>query len=79
VRSLGPDPEECDKGAANSNTQRDGCRTSCRKAHCGDGVKDTGEECDGESGCASPNELCWPGCKCFPGTPPPPLHGDAGR
>ncbi len=71
--------EECDKGDANSDTKPDGCRTNCRKAYCRDGVKDKTEECDGLSGCASPHELCWPDCECRPGTPPPSLHGDAGR
>jgi cysteine-rich repeat protein len=38
--------EECDHGAANSNTRPDSCRTYCRWARCGDRVKDTGENCD---------------------------------
>ena len=38
--------EECDDGAANSDSAPDACRTDCRSAHCGDGVTDTGEECD---------------------------------
>lgn len=39
--------EECDDGAANSDTDPDACRTTCLHAHCGDGVADTGETCDG--------------------------------
>lgn len=33
-------------GAANSDTTPDACRSSCRKAACGDGVRDRGEGCD---------------------------------
>ena len=35
--------EDCDNGSANSDTLPDACRTDCSRAHCGDGVKDTGE------------------------------------
>ena len=35
--------EECDDGAANSDTDPDACRTDCRHARCGDGVVDTAE------------------------------------
>ncbi len=39
--------EECDDGtAANSNTTPDACRTNCVLPSCGDGVTDTGEDCD---------------------------------
>jgi cysteine-rich repeat protein len=38
--------ETCDDGEANSNTEPDACRTSCREAACGDGVVDSGEACD---------------------------------
>ena len=38
--------EPCDDGAANSDIVADACRTSCRPAHCGDGVVDAGETCD---------------------------------
>ncbi len=38
--------ERCDDGAANSDTTPDACRTDCRPPHCGDGVTDTGEQCD---------------------------------
>jgi len=50
--------EECDDGAANSDSAADACRTACRFAYCGDGVVDTGEMCDdgnttGGDGCAA--------------------------
>ncbi|MFH0851567.1 MAG: DUF4215 domain-containing protein [Candidatus Peregrinibacteria bacterium] len=38
--------EECDNGVNNSSNRVDSCRTNCKKASCGDGVKDTGEQCD---------------------------------
>lgn len=38
--------EQCDDGAANSDTAADACRTDCRTATCGDGVLDAAEECD---------------------------------
>ena len=38
--------EQCDDGAANSDTTADACRTTCRVASCGDGTVDSGEECD---------------------------------
>ncbi len=38
--------EQCDNGAANSNTTPNACRTNCTKPSCGDGVVDTGEQCD---------------------------------
>ncbi|MBN1772853.1 MAG: hypothetical protein JXB32_16400 [Deltaproteobacteria bacterium] len=38
--------EECDDGAANSDTAPDACRTACIRAHCGDGVVDSRETCD---------------------------------
>jgi hypothetical protein len=38
--------EQCDNGAANSDSAPDACRTSCLSAKCGDGVVDTGEQCD---------------------------------
>jgi MYXO-CTERM domain-containing protein len=41
--------EQCDNGAANSDTAPDACRTNCMNAHCGDGVVDTGEACDNGS------------------------------
>jgi cysteine-rich repeat protein len=59
--------EECDDGAANSDTTPDACRTDCLNASCGDGVIDTGERCDegadngGESGCSTE-------CECEAGS-----------
>jgi len=38
--------ETCDEGPANSDSEPDACRTSCRVATCGDGVVDSGEVCD---------------------------------
>ncbi|MCC6996825.1 MAG: DUF4215 domain-containing protein [Deltaproteobacteria bacterium] len=42
--------EECDSGAANSNTAANACRLDCKAPKCGDGVRDTGsplnETCD---------------------------------
>jgi cysteine-rich repeat protein len=38
--------EQCDEGAANSDSAPDACRTSCRLAYCGDFAIDTGEACD---------------------------------
>lgn len=38
--------EQCDNGAANSDTQPDACRSDCTQAACGDAVVDSGEECD---------------------------------
>ena len=58
--------EECDDGAANSDTQSDACRTDCRTAHCGDEVVDTGEDCDGTSNAACP--LACESCTCLTGT-----------
>jgi MYXO-CTERM domain-containing protein len=40
------DGEECDDGAANSDTAADACRTTCVHAYCGDGVEDSAEACD---------------------------------
>jgi cysteine-rich repeat protein len=44
-RALDGD-EECDDGAANSDTRPDACRSDCRAARCGDGVVDADDECD---------------------------------
>lgn len=38
--------EECDEGAANSDTEANACRTTCAAPACGDGVADDGEGCD---------------------------------
>src|SRR5262249_52811706 len=37
--------EECDDGAANGSAP-DACRADCRRARCGDGVRDAAEGCD---------------------------------
>ena len=55
--------EACDDGAANSDTAKDACRTSCELPRCGDGVQDSGEACDDGNddnldGCTS---ACEPG------------------
>ena len=34
--------EQCDEGVANSDTEADACRTSCREPVCGDSVTDAG-------------------------------------
>lgn len=60
-----PEPgEDCDEGAANSDQPNASCRTDCTPARCGDGVVDdaAGEECEGDSDCASPNEC--QDCEC---------------
>ncbi|MBI5489158.1 MAG: hypothetical protein HY905_17615 [Deltaproteobacteria bacterium] len=59
--------EECDDGAANSDSTPDACRTDCREAHCGDGVADTGEGCD--DGNANDDDGCRNDCR-------PPTCGD---
>ncbi len=38
--------EQCDDGAANSDSTPNACRTDCRSPYCGDGIPDTGEDCD---------------------------------
>ncbi|MFT5681422.1 MAG: cysteine-rich repeat protein [Myxococcota bacterium] len=38
--------EPCDDGAANSDTDPDACRSTCRLASCADGVTDSDEACD---------------------------------
>lgn len=40
------DVEQCDDGAANSDTVPDACRTDCTHPICGDNVVDSGEACD---------------------------------
>ncbi len=58
--------EQCDNGAANSDTTPDSCRTDCRNPSCGDGVVDLGEECDDANtdetdGCTSQCTSCGNG------------------
>lgn len=62
--------EECDDGPANSDTLPDACRTDCRRAHCGDGVVDTGEACD------DGNLLACDGCSADCTVEPGPICGD---
>ena len=51
--------EECDDGAANSDSSPDACRTDCRNPFCGDGVADSNEDCDdGDNG----DDECPPTC-----------------
>lgn len=60
--------EQCDNGAANSNTAPNACRTSCRNAGCGDRVTDSGEQCD--DGNPSNTDSCLNTClsaKCGDG------------
>jgi cysteine-rich repeat protein len=58
-----PQCEECDDGAANSDTTPDACRSNCARPRCGDGIVDVahGEECD--DGNADPCDGCTPDCK----------------
>ena len=58
-----PDPgEECDDGAANSDSVPDTCRTSCRGASCGDGVKDSDEACDQGASNGTAQSACTAAC-----------------
>ena len=66
--------EDCDDGAANSDTQANACRSDCRMPICGDGVTDSGEQCDDANtdqldGCT--NDCTLPtddgGCGCQSG------------
>jgi len=65
-------PEECDDGAANSDSTVDACRTDCRSAYCGDGIVDTGETCD--DGNTDDSDACSNTCT-VPSSPPPPPPG----
>jgi len=42
----GTDDEQCDDGFGNNDIVFGACRTDCRYFYCGDGVVDSGEECD---------------------------------
>lgn len=59
--------EECDGGAANSDSIPDACRTNCRAAFCGDGVVDSGEDCDDMN--ANEEDLCLASCQFNPAIP----------
>ncbi|MDX9999814.1 MAG: FG-GAP-like repeat-containing protein [Polyangia bacterium] len=41
--------EGCDNGVLNSDVAPNACRSNCQKAHCGDQVIDSTEECDSEN------------------------------
>ncbi|MEO2136806.1 MAG: hypothetical protein ABGY28_05030, partial [bacterium] len=58
--------EQCDNGAANSDTAPDACRTDCTDPRCGDGVLDEGEGCDDGAG-NSYNGGCIPVKCCLAG------------
>jgi len=49
--------EQCDDDGSNSDVTPDACRTNCQLPSCGDGVTDTGEDCDdaGESATCDAN------------------------
>ena len=49
-------PEQCDDGGT---TSEDGCSASCRLEHCGNGVIDAFEECDGAAG----DQPCSASCR----------------
>ena len=67
--------ETCDDGAANDDAAPNACRTDCRLPHCGDGVVDTGEECDDGNiqNCDGCSALCTTevGLGCGDGIPYP--------
>jgi hypothetical protein len=48
--------EGCDQAEANSDTPNTTCRTSCQPQSCGDGVTDTGENCDNGPLNGQPNQ-----------------------
>ncbi|HEY6179540.1 MAG TPA: DUF4215 domain-containing protein [Kofleriaceae bacterium] len=52
----GTDPEQCDPPSV-----ANGCSASCRFEHCGNGVKDPGEECDGTDGVTG-GQVCSLNC-----------------
>ncbi len=60
--------EQCDQGPLNDDQTPGACRTNCRRARCGDGVQDEGEDCDDGNnrdgdGCAASceEEVCGDG------------------
>jgi cysteine-rich repeat protein len=48
-------PEQCDDGGT---VDGDGCSAGCTFEHCGNGVVDTGEECDGDAGLQPCSATC---------------------
>ncbi len=50
--------EECDDGGSNSDSVPDACRTNCMSAACGDGVVDSGEDCDTSGATATCSATC---------------------
>ena len=60
-----PGFEECDDGAANSDTTPGACRTNCLLPSCGDAVTDGGESCD--DGNATSCDGCSATCVAEPG------------
>jgi cysteine-rich repeat protein len=70
-----PGFEECDDGAANSDTAPGACRTNCLLPACGDTVIDDGEQCDDGNtascdGCSG-SCVAEPGVVCGDGIPEP--------
>ena len=68
-QQRGATGEECDDGDGgapgnNSNSKPNACREDCRKAFCGDGVKDAGEACDPPGAGCAPDTVCGLSCKC---------------
>jgi len=55
--------EQCDDGAANSDTRPNACRTNCTKPKCGDNVVDAGEQCDPPNGTTCTAQ-CTVLCEC---------------
>jgi cysteine-rich repeat protein len=72
---LTPGFEECDNGAANSDTAPNACRTNCLLPRCGDDVTDTTESCDdgNTASCDGCSATCVaePGYVCGDGIPEP--------
>jgi len=64
--------EECDNGGNNAD-QPDKCRTNCKRPKCGDGIVDSGEECDLE-GANSPTGMCDLNCKMVKSCPAIPCN-----
>jgi cysteine-rich repeat protein len=67
--------EECDDGAANSDSAPDACRTDCSLPRCGDRTIDGGEQCDDGNlrNCDGCKVSCVsePGLVCGDGLPEP--------